>query len=195
MKQASELTWVSPAYAVWQIYDPAIKADLSSTAVRTTAGIVIIDPIPLAAEARVELGEIAAVLVTNANHLRVAAEFADSIFLPPQLAAELPGTKNLASGTSVHGLSVIGIDGAAPDEFAFYDARDCGTLIVGDALINFGSFDFELLPAKYCLDRKQMIRSLRRLLDLPFVRMFFAHGVPITVAARDRLATLLEEFS
>jgi glyoxylase-like metal-dependent hydrolase (beta-lactamase superfamily II) len=36
-----------------------------------------------------------------------------------------------------------------------------------------------------------MIRSLRRLLDFDFNRIFFAHGNPIVTRARERLASLL----
>jgi glyoxylase-like metal-dependent hydrolase (beta-lactamase superfamily II) len=64
-------------------------------------------------------------------------------------------------------------------------------VIVGDALINFEPHGFDLLPPKYCTNQKRMIRSLRRLLDLDFKRIFFAHGNPIVTRARDRLASLL----
>jgi len=47
------------------------------------------------------------------------------------------------------------------------------------------------LPRKYCINQKQMIRSLRKLLDLDFARIFFAHGNPIMIRARERLESLL----
>ena len=63
---------------------------------------------------------------------------------------------------------------------------DGGTLIVGDALINFEPHGFAFLPPKYCSNPKQMRRSLRKLLDYDFERMLFAHGTPILHGARAR---------
>ncbi len=67
------------------------------------------------------------------------------------------------------------------------------TLVVGDALINFEPYGFAVLPEKYCQDQKQLLGSLRTLLDLPFSRLFFAHGTPLMNGARSRLARLLEQ--
>ncbi len=193
VKRASELTQVPPNYAIWQMYDLAAKAELFSTAVRTDAGVVIVDPIPLARDARAALGNIAAALVTNANHARAAADFTDSILVPTELIRDFPNARQLTNGMCSHGLTAIAIRGAAPGEFAFHDPRDGGTLIVGDALINFEPHGFSLLPAKYCVDRKQMIRSLQSLLGLDFARAVFAHGTPILTRACDRLAALLDD--
>jgi glyoxylase-like metal-dependent hydrolase (beta-lactamase superfamily II) len=191
VKRAFELTQVPPDYTIWQVYDPAVKAELFSTAVRTDGGVVIIDPIPLAGAARAALGNIASALITNANHARAAADFTDSILVPTELIRDFPTARQLADGMRLHGLTAIAIPGAAPGEFAFHDPRDGGTLILGDALINFEPHGFSSLPAKYCVDRKEMIRSLQSLLGFDFARAFFAHGTPILTRARDRLAALL----
>ena len=68
-----------------------------------------------------------------------------------------------------------------------------GTLLVGDALIHLEPpYDFVPLPKKYCTAPKETPAALRRLLDLPrFERMTFAHGTPLLVGARARLAALL----
>jgi glyoxylase-like metal-dependent hydrolase (beta-lactamase superfamily II) len=97
----------------------------------------------------------------------------------------------LSDGLQLGSFRAIKIDGAADGEFALYQPDDGGALIVGDALINFEPHGFDLLPQKYCNNQKQMIRSLRRLLDLDFDRIFFAHGNPIVTRARERLALLL----
>jgi glyoxylase-like metal-dependent hydrolase (beta-lactamase superfamily II) len=195
VKRASELTQVLPNYAIWQMYEPAVKAELFSTAVRTPAGVVIVDPIPLAPDAMAASGNIVAALITNANHARAAADFTDSILVPPELIRDFPNARQLADGMCLHGLTAIAIPGAARGEFAFHDPRDSGTLIVGDALINFEPHGFGLLPAKYCTNHKQLIRSLRRFLELQFNRMFFAHGYPLITGAHNQLATLLDECS
>ena len=141
------------------------------------------------------LGRVARIVITNANHVRDAATFAHSysapIFAPPELRGELPHSHNLHDGLAIGPLRVIRIEGAADGEFALYHPDDGGTLIMGDALINFDPHGFTLLPRKYCANQKQMIRSLRKLLDLDFSRIFFAHGNPIMIRAREQLESLL----
>jgi glyoxylase-like metal-dependent hydrolase (beta-lactamase superfamily II) len=200
MVRASELIDVSPNYVIWQGYDPRVKVELFSSAIRIGAEAVVVDPISLTARARAQLchcGRIAAVFLTNANHARAAKDFSSGpeLLAPAQLKEEFPNLQALSDGSFWHGLNIIAIEGAAPGEFALYDVRGRGTLIIGDALINFEPHGFGFLPAKYCINCKWMIRSLRRLLDLPFASMFFAHGYPIVSGARDRLATLLAEQS
>ena len=85
------------------------------------------------------------------------------------------------------------IEGAPAGEIAVFDDADGGTMIMGDALINFEPYGFALLPAKYCSNAKLMRRSLPKLLDYSFERMLFAHGTPILSGARRRLERLLEE--
>jgi glyoxylase-like metal-dependent hydrolase (beta-lactamase superfamily II) len=89
------------------------------------------------------------------------------------------------------GLRVIGIEGAAAGEMILHYASNSGTLIVGDALINFEPHGFTFLPAKYCSNEKEMRRSLQRLLDYIAERMLFAHGTPILSGASERLRGLL----
>jgi len=193
-----EFCRVSPAFVIWYTYDPTVKADLFSTAFSARNELTLVDPIALPAPYCTELdslGRVANIVVTNANHLRDTLKFAGtyspSIFAPSELNAELPHNHTLSDGLQVGAFRAIKIDGAADGEFALYHTDDGGTLIVGDALINFEPHGFDLLPQKYCTNQKRMIRSLRRLLDVDFNRIFFAHGNPIMTRARERLASLL----
>jgi glyoxylase-like metal-dependent hydrolase (beta-lactamase superfamily II) len=191
-----EFCRVSTAFAIWYTYDPTLKADLFSTAFAARNELTVVDPIILPNPYRTELdslGRIANIVVTNANHLRDTQNFSHSasIFAPSELNAELTHNHALSDGLQVGPFRAIKIDGAADGEFALYHPDDSGALIVGDALINFGPHGFDLLPRKYCIDQTRMIRSLRRLLDLDFNRIFFAHGDPIVTRARERLASLL----
>ena len=191
-----EYCLVSTAFAIWHTYDPMIKADLFSTALSARNELTVIDPIALPAPYRADLaalGRVAIIIVTNANHLRDTLNFSSSasIFAPSELNAELTHNHALSEGLQVGPLRAIKIDGAVEGEFALYHPDDGGTLIVGDALINFEPHGFDVLPRKYCNSQKGMIRSLRQLLDLDFNRIFFAHGNPIVTRARERLASLL----
>jgi glyoxylase-like metal-dependent hydrolase (beta-lactamase superfamily II) len=200
MVEATDLISLGNGVCIWQIYDPTMKADLSSSAVKSGNHLFLVDPIPLApvplADLRT-LGPVGAVLVTNANHPRAAGSLAQQldarIFAPESSKKEFPNTDVRAcpSGEIVPGLTAIPIEGAVLGEMVFHFSDGGGTLVVGDALINFEPHGFCLLPAKYCSNQRLMRASLRQLLEWPFERLLFAHGSPILTAARERLGALL----
>jgi glyoxylase-like metal-dependent hydrolase (beta-lactamase superfamily II) len=104
-----------------------------------------------------------------------------------------PRSVEVADGTEIGDeLEVIEIDGAAAGEIALYHAANSGTIIVGDALINFEPYGFTFLPRKYCTNEKEMRRSLRKLLTRKAERLLFAHGTPILADASARLQQLLD---
>lgn len=201
MLSAPDLLHLSDSLWLWQVYDPAVKADLFATAVKNGETLFVIDPVPLAPAAMADLLSAPlerAVLLTNANHLRAAAEFAErlgaTILAAPEAITESEATRKraISDGEKLDpGVTAIALDGAAPGEMAFHFAEHDGTLVLGDALINLEPYGFALLPPKYCADQKTMRRSLRRLLDFSFARLLFAHGTPILSSARSRLEALL----
>lgn len=201
MALAQEVEQIVPGISIWQVYEPAVKAELFSTALKTDSGIYLIDPIPVAAAALEELdasGKIIGIFVTSANHGRASAElarkFSVTIHIHHLLAeiTEFRGANGVPDGQILTGaLTAIAVDGAAAGEMALYCPQNGGTMVMGDALINFEPHGFGLLPSKYCLDPKLMRRSLRKLLDYSFDRIFFAHGTPILSGARARLEQLL----
>src|ERR1700722_11131584 len=161
MVVAQDFAQITAGVWIWQSYELAIKSDLFSTAVATDSGLYFIDPIPLAENALNELcyrQKLAGVIVTNENHFRASSSFADRFSIPML-------TRSNCGSKIGFGLDVIAIEGAASGEIALFKAAD-RTLIVGDALINFGPNGFAFLPRKYCEDEKQMRQSLRQLLPL-----------------------------
>lgn len=201
MAAAQEIDLVAPGVLVWQVYDPAVKADLFSTALETKKGTYLIDPVELASEAlrTLQTGQkVKGIVVTNENHERAAGQFAERFSVPIYLhgavrqAVALQRTVELKDRQEIQpGLTAVAIPGAPAGEIALHYEANGGTLVVGDALINFEPYGFGLLPAKYCRDFKLMRRSLPRLLDYAFERMLFAHGTPILSGARARLELLL----
>lgn len=202
MRAVSDFDRITSNIAVWHGYDSALKAELYSTCLGTSGGTYFIDPIPLVSEALDELigsNSVTGIIVTNSNHHRASAKFAEKFSVPlfgrteafPNKAAR--ERKRVTDEEEIsEGLRAIGIEGAADGEIALHYAPDGGTLIIGDALINFEPYGFMFLPAKYCSNQKQMRRSLRKLLDYKAERMLFAHGAPILAAATERLRGLLE---
>jgi len=203
MPIASDIARVAHGICLWHSYDPAVKADLFSTAITTGGATYLIDPIPLTEDLLEELharSPIAGIVVTNENHERAAASFAANLHVPIHLDPALAGATKLPSAAVLKdrtpfgpGLIPLSIDGAPAGEVAIYSEANGGTLIVGDALINFEPYGFALLPAKYCSNPKTMRRSLGNLLDYAFERILFAHGTPILSGAHHRLEQLLQD--
>lgn len=202
VRAAPDFDRITPYLSVWHGYDPAVKSELYSTSLTTSEGTYLIDPIPLQNEALAELigsSRVTGISVTNSNHHRASAQFARQFSVPIFADCEtsldkMPGeSKNVADGDEIcDGLRVIGIEGAVAGEIILHYAPDGGTLIFGDALINFEPYGFTFLPAKYCSNQKEMRRSLRKLLDYKAERILFAHGTPILAGASERLRGLLD---
>ena len=199
-RPALEFAQIRPGLWVWHAYDPAVKTELFSTAISAPSGLCLIDPIPLAKSELATITDaspVGSVVITNANHQRAALDYAGRFLVPvlahPEtLAAMKPHRRgNLSEIASGTGLEPIEIDGAVAGEIALYQPLHGGTLIVGDALINLDAYGFTFLPSKYCLNQKQMRRSLRKLLSLPMERILFAHGTPIVSRTAERLRQLL----
>jgi glyoxylase-like metal-dependent hydrolase (beta-lactamase superfamily II) len=196
---AEEFQQVRDGLWCWQRYQPAVKVDCSSVALRVGTELIFVDPIPLAAEALAELaqfGEPAAIVVTNANHDRAVQKLRDAFRIPVLAHAEAASALGFAIDRTItdgevlfETLTVIALPGAVPGEIALHDAR--GWMLVGDAIINLEPDGLALLPAKYCDDAREMRESLRKLLRFPFEVLTFAHGLPLVSRARSRLEDLL----
>ncbi len=199
---SAEIEPFSPGPWIWQNYDSSIKTELFSAAVRTKSGVYVVDPIPLTDVRVCELSQsapISGIVVTNVNHVRDSLAYSDrfsssifasrSSFPDPKPAQFVQATSANPIGNE---LEVIEIEGAVDGEIALYHADNRGTFIVGDALINCDPYGLAFLPRKYCLNEKQMRRSLGQLLTRPVERILFAHGTPILSGASARLRQLLD---
>ncbi len=199
MPAADEFQLVTPRLAFWQAYEPAVKCDLSCCAPVTPGGLVFIDPIPLAEDALTEVARLAlpvAIVCTNGNHARAAADYRARFSIPicahPAAAGELGVAvdREVREGDTIGGsLTVIELPGAGPGEIALHSAA--GAVHLGDALIHVEPLGFALLPDKYCADARELRRSLGKLLRFEFELLSFAHGLPLAAKARSRLESLL----
>ena len=202
MQPAQDFDEINSHLAIWHAYDPGIKAELYSTRLGTAGGAYLIDPISLEKPALDQLigsCRVAGIIVTNSNHHRAAARFAQQLSVPIFAHEQTfprdqsSGLTTIADGEEIcDRLRVVAIDGAALGEIVLHYAANGGTLIIGDVLINFEPYGFAFLPPKYCSNQKQMRRSLRKLLDYQTERILFAHGTPILSRATERLRALLD---
>ena len=199
MKAADDYQQISNSLYVWQAYEPSVKADLCSSAVVLQSGLVFLDPIPLEKAALCQLAEIAkpsAIVLTNGNHERAASSFKKQFGIPiyahVDAKGELSADHWIADESELFdSLRAIPLPGFGPGEIALHFSEGEGSVLMGDAIINFSNYEFTLLPDKYCLDPKRGRESLRKLLPLDFERMTFAHGTPIVQGAKARLVNLL----
>jgi len=201
VRPASDFDRIASNIAIWHDYDPTVKADLYSTCLVASGGAYLIDPSPLQGDMvgwLVGSSPVAGIIVTSSNHDRASARFAEQFSAPIFARGEAFPDKTPSRFRKVDdddeicdGLRVIRIEGAAAGEIVLHYAPDGGTLIVGDALINFEPYGFTFLPGKYCSNEKEMRRSLQKLLDYEAERILFAHGTPILAGASDRLRGLL----
>jgi len=193
MKPVPEYSTVRPGLFHWQGYEPAVKCDCSSTAIVTPAGLIFIDPIPLADDALKDMvaesfSAPAAVVLTSGNHQReslaLAKRFGIPVFAPDNAGDDIIADQRFRSGDPVAGMESVTMPGFGPGETAFLHD---GILIFGDALINLEPEGLRLLPEKYREDKKQSLRSLAALGALKPQALLFAHGHPVVQQAEERL--------
>jgi glyoxylase-like metal-dependent hydrolase (beta-lactamase superfamily II) len=198
--QAAEFQKLSDTLYHWSVFEPAVKCEIGSVALKLASGWVVVDPVPLAEAAWNELLALAplrAILLTNGNHVRAAVALKAKHKVPVVTAAdtrrdisELRPDVTLLPKELLYGIMALAIPGATPGETAFYS--NTGVMMLGDAVIHTGSeAGLELLPDKYCADAGQNRASLRTLLDYDFHTLTLAHGAPVTVRAKEKLSALL----
>jgi len=199
MKPVPEYATVRPGLYHWQGYEPEVKCDCSSTAIVTPAGLIFIDPIPLADAPLKDLvaesfSAPAAVVLSSGNHQReslaLAKRFGIPVFAPENAGDDIIVDQRFRSGDPVAGMESIALPGFGPGETAFLFE---GALIFGDALINLEPEGLRLLPEKYREDKKQSLRSLEVLQELKPRAILFAHGQPIVQGATTRLTGCLSQ--
>jgi glyoxylase-like metal-dependent hydrolase (beta-lactamase superfamily II) len=201
MKPVAEIQRLNRRIAFWQCYEPAVKADLCAHAFLTPQGWVLIDPIPLREEPLAELrreADIAAIILTNANHERAAEDFRQNTGVPIYAHAAAKGETTIEVNhwiqdeAQTFGFTAIHLPGFAAGEIALHSTDGQGTMMMGDALINLEPHGFAMLPDKYCGNPKVARKSLQKLLQFSFEVMTFAHGLPVISGARQRLEQLLQ---
>ena len=187
---------ILPEVLQWSAFSPAHKVDLTSHAVRTSAGWWIFDPIPLHEDSleRFRDDRTAAVVLTNENHERDAAAWAARFQAPIRASSlaqlGLDGVQRHPPVREIDGdWERIPLPGAAPGETAWF-LPGRSLLVFGDALVHLPGRGLEILPDRYCQDPAQLRLSLRTL--PPATHAVFAHGTPLLGDAADRIRLLLE---
>jgi hypothetical protein len=177
---ARNLTRLLPGLFIWQEYDSAVKAELFSSRANGSRSCQ---------RRRRDQQQ------PSAGSGRLRHQVRGAVFAHAESCSDkkFPCLIEIDDGQRIANLlEVITIDGTPSGEIALYHSPNGGTLIVGDALINFEPYGFTFLPRKYCRNQKEMRRSLRKLLSLEVERMLFAHGTPLLSRASARLGQVLD---
>jgi len=168
------LTPHGSGFSTWHAYDPSCKAELWSTAYFGNELTVLFDPIVWPNISPLPVG-VVHIIKTNANHDRNCQALLHS--LSAHLSTHPPEFLPLP------------LPGGGERESAYFHEKT-RTLVVGDSLINLAPHGLSLLPEKYCTDLSMLKVSVKRLLELPIQRIFFAHGAPILHDALTQLRQL-----
>jgi len=198
MKPVQEYQKVTADLFVWSGYNPGCKTDCSSTAVRTPDGFVLIDPIRLEEQAVSRMvgdDKVAAVLLTNGNHVRGSLYEKERldvpIYAPAGARGDVSADRWITDGEILFQvIKSIGLPGGGPGETAYLAP---GVLIVGDALIHLDGLS--ILPDTYCENPKALKESLQVLSTLDFETVCFAHGLPVVQGAKEKVEAISGRFS
>ena len=150
-------------FFTWHAYDPSCKAELWSTAYLSSKGTILFDPIDWPKDTPRPKSPVQ-IVKTNSNHDR--------------MTDVLSSLLQASVFEKVQGFDAIPLPGAGENETAYFHHAS-KSLIIGDALINLSPDPLMPLPTKYCTNSDLLKTSLKRLLELPIQRIFFAHGAPI----------------
>ena len=197
MPTAEEIQEVLPGCYIWQAFCSQAKVLLTSHAIVSSNEFYLVDPIRLSKNGLEQLAEVkqqpTAVLLTNGNHERDAAFYRDYFSIPvfahPEAAKEFSfATEGFPQ--QLGSLEIISLPGAGIGEIGIYD-RDKKMLCLGDMIINLDSFPFAPLPNKYATNKKQMRKSIASLTALNVRTICFAHGLPVTMKAMEKIEALI----
>ena len=202
MKPATRLREIVKNLHCWSGFHVQWKVDFDSYALKTADGVVFIDPMKPAATVVKQLealGEPIGVFLTSANHNRDADWFRKryeiQVYAHEKAASDCDTKIDVLvlDGEKLPGgLRAVHMPGATAGCVAFHAKQSGGIVFIGDSLLNIAGNGLSLLPAQYVEDSKQMLRSLRRLLELDFKNATFAHGEPLIGDAKKQIALFLK---
>ena len=186
---------IAPGLRRWTSWHEHWEEDVSSVAIDTPDGIVLIDPL----DPPQELGRPAHVLVTVYWHAREAAGLKARTWAPSRSLRPLANrgveAENAADGLP-GGIRAFPTARAAE---AVYWLPEHRALVVGDVLLGAGANPRATdEPLRLCPERwlgkathGDLRASLRPLLDLPVEHVLVSHGAPVLGSGKAALERVL----
>jgi len=196
---ASEIEEVVPGVWHWAIEDERIGGFVSSAhAVRTGAGVVLIDPLPVDADVLARLGPVEAIVLTAGTHERSAwrlrGELGAKVYAPAavKLVAEEPDVRYAEGDELPAGLQPIFAPGPGTTQHALLLGGERPVLFTSDLFVHPKGYELDYVPDEFVHDPAETRRTARKLLDVDFDVLCVGHGVPIAGNARDAVRHLVE---
>jgi uncharacterized cupin superfamily protein len=191
---------IVPGVATWSRWQADRSMFFNAWFVIGEGGNMVVDPLEPDADdlAYIDDRGLAAVVITNRDHERAAALFAERYNVP--VIAALPDAnemsvtvaRTVAHGESVFGWRVIGLDGfKTPGEFALFHGPS-RSAITGDAFWGVPAGAVRLMPDEKLEDPDRAALSARQLLAHGVRHLLVGDGMPVFHHAWDALLDMLD---
>jgi glyoxylase-like metal-dependent hydrolase (beta-lactamase superfamily II) len=194
---------ILPGLFHWTAPHPKIGSDVSSYFI-VESGTVLDPMIPPDVGLEWFEGdhEAQTVALTNRHHDRDAAAYCETLGLNPVLVPESGlhefedkalDVRGYAAGEEIiPGILAHEVGAICPDDMAL-EIRSAGALAMADGLVHFEKVRFVHDPLMDNPEqtKRELARSLERLLDVDFDTLLFAHGEPIVGGGKRALREFL----
>ncbi len=185
----------------WSAFNPEKKFNFNGHILRTSAGTVIVDPVPFSADdlAYLEAAGLKpdALVITNRNHLRERQSVIDRWKIPTVLhAGEIESSgitpeKTVKDGDVLHGLVIVHLPGKSPGEIALY-WPERRLFLLGDAFIAPAG-KLKTVPVEKQEDPASLKRSLSLLRTFDFDHLLVGDGDPLLGDAKTAVVAYLNQ--
>jgi Metallo-beta-lactamase superfamily len=188
---------IAPGVWHWAIADERIGGYYSAGyALAAPAGVILVDPVPLAAGALERLGAVSAICLTTSSHQRSAwryrRELGAEVWAPALARAfdEEPDRRYGEGDELPGGLRAVYTPGAGTSQHTFL-ASEPAVAFVPDLLTRGPGEPLSLISAEYAHDIDEARANVEKLLELPFDVLCLGHGVPVTDDPKGAIRALL----
>jgi uncharacterized cupin superfamily protein/glyoxylase-like metal-dependent hydrolase (beta-lactamase superfamily II) len=191
---------IVPGVATWSRWQADRSMFFNAWFVAGEGGNMVVDPLePDAGDlAYIDERGLAAVVLTNRDHERAAAFFAERYnvpviaSLPDANELTVPVARTVGNGDTLFGWRVIGFDGfKTPGEFALFH-RSSRAAITGDALWGVPAGAVRLMPDEKLEDPACAALSVRQLLALGVRHLLVGDGMPVFHRGWEALLDMLD---
>jgi glyoxylase-like metal-dependent hydrolase (beta-lactamase superfamily II) len=194
-EQAEEIV---PGVWTWSVHDDRIDFVSTAHAVAGADGVVLIDPLPLEADALGALGDVTAICMTAGTHQRSAWRYRRELGAPvyaPALSRQIeeePDVRYAEGDELPGGLRAVFTPGAGTTQHTFLLEREGGVAFVADLFTHVPERGLRMVRDEYMHDPAEARQSARKLLELPFSVLCLDHGAPLKDDPKSSIRALID---